>query len=200
MVSGWATVLLVSHRPHICEQVRLSVESAPGLVFVGEAGNYANALEIAAVEGPDFIVVDVAVDDDGGLDHISQLVQVTKHVLVISDICEETLMNCVRRAGATDLVPREQVVDAIVRRLDPERERIATLTGGDSEIIVLLAKGLSDEQIAQRLCVTAGAVREHFCSACSKLSVEDRLGLLIYAFLNGLAVESGDQSRGLRTV
>ncbi len=86
----------------------------------------------------------------------------------------------------------KRVAEAIVRRLDPEREKITTLTEGDRTTIVLLAKGLSDEQIAQRLCVTAGAVREQFCSVCSKLSVEDRLGLLIYAFLNGLAGESGD--------
>src|SRR5262245_54962470 len=117
-----ATVLLVSHRPHVCAQVRLSIESETGLVVIGEAGNYVSALAIAAVESPDFIVVDVAADDEGGLDHISDLVQVTKHVLVTSDICEETLLNCVRQAGAVDLVPRGQVVAAIMRCLDHDRE------------------------------------------------------------------------------
>src|SRR5215470_17520961 len=118
MVTGSTKVLLISHRPHVCVQVRLSIDSQPDLVVVGEAANYAGALAIAAAESPDFIVVDVAADDEGGLDHISDLVHVTKHVLVISDICEEALMNCVRRAGATDLVPRGQVVAAIMRCLD----------------------------------------------------------------------------------
>src|SRR5215831_20309327 len=119
MVTGCAKVLLVSRRPHICAQVRLSVERAPGLIVVGEAGNYISALAIAAVDRPDFIVVDVAAEDEGGLDHISDLVRVTKHVLVISDICEQTMLNCVRRAGAKDLVPREQVVAAIMKRIEP---------------------------------------------------------------------------------
>jgi len=43
-------------------------------------------------------------------------------VLVVSDICEETLFNCVKRAGAVDLVPRGQVVSAIMRYLDHDRK------------------------------------------------------------------------------
>ena len=124
MVPGCARVLLVSHRPHVCAQLRLSIDSQPDLVVVGEAATYAEALAIAAGETPEFIVVDVAADDEGALDHISDLIHVTKHVLVVSDICEETLFNCVRRAGAMDLVPREQVVAAIIRCLDHDRQRL----------------------------------------------------------------------------
>ena len=110
-----ATVLLVSHRPHVCAQVRLSIESETGLVVIGEAGNYVSALAIAAVESPDFIVVDVAADDEGGLDHISDLVQVTKHVLVTSDICEETLLNCVRQAGAANTIKGTMLLRVTIR-------------------------------------------------------------------------------------
>src|SRR5262245_32274768 len=124
MVTSCTKVLLVSHRPHICAQVRRSIDSQPDLVVVGEAATYAGALAIAAGETPEFIVVDVAADDEGALDHISGLAHVAKHVLVISDICEETLFNCVRQAGAMDLVPRGQVVAAITRCLDRDREEL----------------------------------------------------------------------------
>jgi DNA-binding NarL/FixJ family response regulator len=134
MVPGFARVLLVSHRPNVCLQIRLSIDSQPYLVVVGEAATYAGALAIGAGETIDFIVVDVAADDEGALDHISDLVHVTKHVLVVSDICEETLFTCIRRAGAVDLVPREQVVAAIMRCLDHDRKehelRIYNLYGG----------------------------------------------------------------------
>jgi hypothetical protein len=79
-------------------------------------------LAIAADETIDFIVVDVAADDEGALDYISDLVHATKHLLVVSDICEEALFNCVRRAGAVALVPRGQVVEAIMRCLDHDRK------------------------------------------------------------------------------
>jgi DNA-binding NarL/FixJ family response regulator len=121
-------VLLVSHRPDVCAQVRLSIENRPGLVVVGEAANYAKALAIAAVETPDFIVIDVAADDEGALDHISDLVYATKRVLVVSDICEKTMLNCVRRAGATDLVPRARVVEVIMRSLCHDPEEPPTMT------------------------------------------------------------------------
>ena len=124
MVPGCARVLLVSHRPNVCVQVRLSIDNQPGLVLVGEAADYAGALAIAAAETIDLVVVDVAADDEGALDHISDLVHATKHVLVVSDICEETLFTCIKRAGAVDLVPRGQVVAALMRCLDQDRKEL----------------------------------------------------------------------------
>jgi len=105
-------------------QVRLSIDNQPDLVLVGEAADYAGALAIAAAETIDFVVVDVAADDEGALDHISDLVHATKHVLVVSDICEETLFSCIKRAGAVDLVPRGQVVAALMRCLDHDRKEL----------------------------------------------------------------------------
>jgi|SRR5215471_8886535 len=186
MVTGCAKVLLVSRRPHICAQVRLSLESGPGLVVVGEAGNYVSALAIAAAERPDFIVVDVEADDERGLDHISDLVRVTKHVLVIADICEETMLKRVRRAGATDLVPREQVVAAIMkRRLQPQR--IVPLTEQEMVVCDLVSSGFSNKKIAEHLFISEAVVYEALVSILRKLKVRDRFELRIYTLYKGLA-------------
>jgi DNA-binding NarL/FixJ family response regulator len=146
-----------------------------------------SALAIAAIESPDFIVVDVAVDDDAGLDHISDLVQVAKHVLVISDICEETLINCVRQAGATDLVPREQVVAAIMRRLGPHREGIDSLTEQEMVVCELVSRGLSNKRIAEHLFISEAVVYEALVSILRKLKVRDRFELRIYTLYRDLA-------------
>jgi len=187
MVISESKVLLISHRPHVRAQLRLLIESQPGLVVVGEVGNYAGALAIAAVETPEFIVADVAADDEGALDHISDLVQATKHMFVVSDICEETLLNYVKRAGARDLVPKEHLVVAIRRHLDPHRHKIGTLSEQEMVIVDLVSKGLSNRKIAAHLIISEVVVSEVLESIFRKLEVRDRFELLIYSLLEGLA-------------
>ena len=187
METRCAKVLLVGSRPYVCAQVRLSIERRPDLVVVGEASNYVGALAIAEVESPDFIVVDVAADDEGTLDYVSDLVPAAKHVLVISDICEETMLNCVRQYGAADLVPREQIAGAIIRWLNHDKKESATLTQQERVLVELVTSGLSNRTIAKRLLVSEAFVSESLASIFRKVSVRDRLELRIYCLYKGLA-------------
>jgi DNA-binding NarL/FixJ family response regulator len=81
---------------------------------------------------------------------------------------------------------QEEARGSIVKGVESEAEKIARLTGQERVIILLVAKGLSDQKIAQRLCITDADVHGHFCSIYGKLEVKDRLDLLIYGFLHGL--------------
>ena len=143
--------MLVSERADLSAQVRLRIESRPDLVVVGEAENYAGALSIAAAEKPDFIVVDVGADHDGALDHISDLVQATKHVLIVSDIGEETNLSRLKQKGAVGLVPLAQIVEAIIRWLEQDKDESGTLSLTRQEVVVvkLVVGGLSNRRISQ---------------------------------------------------
>jgi DNA-binding NarL/FixJ family response regulator len=136
----------------VCAQVRLAIENLPDLVVVGEAPkNYVGALAIAEIECPDLIVVDAVGDDDCAVDHIPDLVGAAGNVLVISDDCDEAMWERVRRMGAMDLVPREQVVPAVTRRLVCVGPGLAPLTGQEQAVIDLVGKGLNSEEIAGQL-------------------------------------------------
>jgi DNA-binding NarL/FixJ family response regulator len=68
-----------------------------------------------------------------------------------------------------------------------EATKIDTLTGQEREIIAMVGKGLKDKQIAEHLFMDETAVYHYLKSIFDKLEVSDRLDLVIYAYLHGLA-------------
>jgi DNA-binding NarL/FixJ family response regulator len=74
-----------------------------------------------------------------------------------------------------------------VRPVDPEQARNATLSRREREVIALIAEGLSNKRIAERLSITETTVRHHLTSIYTKLEVADRLELLVYSYRTKLA-------------
>jgi len=70
---------------------------------------------------------------------------------------------------------------------DLDAARIASLTPREREIIALVGEGLKNQQIADRLCITNGTVRNHLSIIFEKLDLSDRFGLMRYAYRHGLA-------------
>jgi len=71
--------------------------------------------------------------------------------------------------------------------IDPQRKRISSLTERERQVIALIAQGLKNRQIAERLFISPTTVTHHLSSIYSKLGVTDRLELVVYAFANKLA-------------
>lgn len=71
--------------------------------------------------------------------------------------------------------------------LDPQRKKISSLTERERQVIALIAEGLKNKQIAERLFISPTTVTHHLSSIYSKLGVSDRLELVVYAFANKLA-------------
>ena len=68
-----------------------------------------------------------------------------------------------------------------------EEVKIARLTDREREVIGLVGKGMRNQQIADKLCISVITVRHHLTSVFSKLEVGDRFELAIYSFRHGLA-------------
>lgn len=71
--------------------------------------------------------------------------------------------------------------------VDPQTRKIASLTERERQVIALIAEGLKNRQIAERLFISHVTVTHHLSSIYGKLGVSDRLELVIYAFANKLA-------------
>ena len=80
-----------------------------------------------------------------------------------------------------------EMVSGAASARDPEQERIASLTPREREVTELVAQGLKNKEIANRLFVSDITVRHHLTSIFAKLDVQDRLALVLYAFRHGLA-------------
>ena len=68
--------------------------------------------------------------------------------------------------------------------------RIDNLTRREREVVRLVSQGMKNKQIAERLTIADVTVRHHLTSIFSKLEVPDRLGLVVFAFHNGLSTSA----------
>jgi DNA-binding NarL/FixJ family response regulator len=105
----------------------------------------------------------------------------------------EDIVDAVRRLrNGEQLIPPQDVVDA-VRLVGRERLRdyevrllIGKLTPRERDLLVALAEGLNDREIAEKLYVGVGTVRSHMTHLLSKFGVDSRLQALVFAIRHGL--------------
>jgi DNA-binding NarL/FixJ family response regulator len=71
--------------------------------------------------------------------------------------------------------------------VDPQKKKISSLTERELQVVALIAEGLKNRQIAERLFISPTTVTHHLSSIYSKLGVSDRLELVVYAFAHKLA-------------
>ena len=96
-------------------------------------------------------------------------------------------------AGDSLLAPgvTRRVIDAFVRAPAPARvadRRLDLLTRRELEVLGLLARGLANLDIAQRLFVSEGTTKTHVSNVLAKLGVRDRVQAVIFAYENGVVV------------
>jgi len=80
-----------------------------------------------------------------------------------------------------------ELTNRVKDTMDPEKRKMSSLTEREREVITLIAEGLKNKQIADRLFISQTTVTHHLSSIYSKLGVSDRLELVVYAFANKLA-------------
>ena len=68
---------------------------------------------------------------------------------------------------------------------------VESLTRREREIVALIAEGLTNRELADRLCISEATIRTHLTSIFLKLGVTDRLKLVVYAYRHGLADPPG---------
>ena len=126
---------------------------------------------------------------------------------LLKDAPADELVAAIRvvAAGESLLAPgvTRRVIDAFVQRAPQavavRDERLATLTPRELEVLGLLARGLSNLAIAERLFVSEGTTKTHVSNVLMKLGLRDRVQAVIFAYENGVVVPGEhveDPSRG----
>ena len=122
---------------------------------------------------------------------------------LLKDAPAEELAAAVRvvAAGESLLAPgvTRRVIDAFVRRAAPPARstdrRLELLTPRETEVLGLLARGLSNVDIATRLFVSEGTTKTHVSNVLTKLGVRDRVQAVIFAYEHGVVVPGGEGDR-----
>jgi DNA-binding NarL/FixJ family response regulator len=208
-------VLVVDDQPLVRSGFRMVLEERPDLELAGEASDGAQAVELAGELDPDVILMDVRMPNLDGVEATRQLVDsgTRARILVLTTFDLDEYVYAAIRAGASgfllkDVEPAE-LVDAIrvvaagnslfgpaaterlVERFSqqpsPDAGRsLDELTEREKEILTLLASGLSNAELAERLFLSETTVKTHVSSILRKLRVRDRVQAVIAAYDAGL--------------
>lgn len=213
-------VLLADDQELVRSGFRLILELADGIEVVGDAADGREAVQLAKELQPDVVLMDVRMPEVDGIEATRRLRQagVEAHVLVLTTFDLDEYVYAAMRAGASGFLlkdaPREQLVEAVrtVARGDAllapaitqrliERfaarpapadaaPELAELSARELEVLRLLARGLSNAEIAAELVVGEATVKTHVARVLRKLDLRDRVQAVVYAYESGL-IEPG---------
>lgn len=203
------SLLIVDDHPVVRDGLRGMFASAPGFTVVGEAANGVEALDRAAALDPDVILMDLRMPGGGGVDAIAELTRRRSRarvlVLTTYDTDSDTLPAI--EAGATGYLlkdaPREDLFTAV--RATAEGRTVLSpavasrlvsavrapapadsLSAREREVLVLVARGTSNREIARELFISEATVKTHLTHVYAKLGVKDRAAAVATAYERGI--------------
>jgi len=213
------SVLLADDQALVRTGFRMILENAADMRVVGEAGDGAEAAQIALELWPDVVLMDVRMPEVDGVDATRRIcagdgVGRTR-VLILTTFDLDEYVYAALHAGASgfllkdtlapDLLSAIRVVargeavvaPSVTRRLldryvttggEPTVSTAAldTLTEREREVMGLIARGLSNVEIAGRLYLSEGTVKTHVSRVLAKLGLRDRVQAVVYAYESGL--------------
>ncbi len=208
------SVLIVDDHPIVRQGLRTLLELQDDIEVAGEAANGKVAVELAARLAPDVVLMDLVMPEVDGISATRQITALGKSTRVIAltsfveddkvipaiqagavsfllkDVAPTDLIDAIRAAyrGEARLHPQvmRKLMDQVTAQPSPPKFIASELTGREIEVLSLVAQGMSNHEIATRLVISEKTVKTHVSNLLSKLGLEDRTRLAIYAIRNGL--------------
>ena len=214
MPSKLIRLLLVDDHAIVRRGVKALLAQIDDMAVIGEASDGAEAIAQASALQPDVILMDLILPDVGGIEAIRQIS--VRHpaiaILVLTSFASDDKVFPAIKAGALGYMLKnadlEELVTAIrqvhrgepslhpnsahkvLRELrQPQAERALLpepLTARELEVLQLIAKGLSNQEIADQLVVAEPTVRTHVSRILDKLHLVNRVQATLYAMREGL--------------
>ena len=198
-------VLIAEDHTVVREGIRMILDAQADVEVVGEARDGEEAVRLAKQLHPDVVVMDISMPRKNGVEATQEIKRILPdmQVLILTMHEEESYVFQLLRLGAAGYVlkraaargeaflypavARSVVQDYLDRmRTGEGTGRYDGLTDREREILVLIAEGLTNSQIADRLFISVKTVQTHRAHIMEKLDLHDRSLLVRYAVRKGL--------------
>src|SRR5690606_11921073 len=207
-------VVLVDDQALFRAGVRMLVSSQPDMDVVGEAGDGEEAIAVVRRTRPDVVLMDIRMPVMDGLTATAELlahpdpphiVMLTTFDLdeaaarairqgasgfLLKDADPEFLLAAIRTVHSGSSVIAASATRELFAHFTPETKpappSYSELTDREREIFALAARGLSNSEIAAREYLSEATVKTHISRILTKLSLRDRVQLVVFAFEHGL--------------
>lgn len=205
-----ARVVLVDDHPIVRHGLAQLIDHEPDLLVCGDAASPCEAIKQIKTTRPDVVVIDISLKDGDGLDLIKEINAQDDNVkMLVTSMHDETLFaERALRAGAMGYVNKHEAVDKIVgalrrvlqdkiylsetmanrllsRTIRHRKDRIyspvETLTDRELEVFRLIGRGLTTQQIADKLCLSVKTVETYRYRTKTKLRHTSSSELTVHA-------------------
>jgi NarL family two-component system response regulator LiaR len=207
-------LLIVDDHVIVRKGIRALLAETAGVEVVGEASDGRAAVAQAETLRPDVILMDLAMPEMDGIE-ATRLIKASRpesRILVMTSFATDDKVFPAIKAGASGYLLKESTPEDLVQairqvnrgesslhpviarkllqELTHPAERPPTpdpLTEREVEVLRLVAQGLTNQDIAERLTITDATVRTHVSNIMSKLHLASRIQAALYALRGGLA-------------
>lgn len=205
------SVVIVDDHALLREGLRSLLDHYEDIAVIGEAATAPEALEIVERERPDLVLLDLRLQGDDGVEvarrlrqggsqarilvlsvhdssrHLREALSAGADGYLLKSVRGDELARGIRNAAAGETVIGEEFVPKLLedaaRGVQPGTSEI---TAREYQILELVAEGLANREIAERLGISPRTTQKHLENLFKKAGVHDRAELVSYAFRNGI--------------
>ena len=207
--AGMIRVLLADDQALIRMGFRMVLDAEADIEVVGEAADGAAAITQAKALNPDVVLMDIRMPGVNGIEATAEIttfdldeyafggLRAGASGFLLKDTRPAELIEAIRTVASGEAVVSPRITRRMLEmfagqlpsgatasgQVDP---RIASLTPRETEILCLVARGMSNAEIAAELVVSATTVKTHVGSVLAKLGVRDRVQAVVVAYETGL--------------
>ncbi|HZK50950.1 MAG TPA: response regulator transcription factor [Actinomycetota bacterium] len=209
-------VLVVDDQELVRAGFIMILDSQDDIEVVGETANGADALDEVKRLRPDVVLMDIRMPKMDGLEatrilradkrsdvrvlilttfdpdeYVYQALRVGASGFVLKDIPPHELLAAVRvvAKGEALLAPsitRRLIAQFAERLAPPASQELERLTDREAEVLRFMAKGFSNSEIADTLCLSPTTIKSHVAGVLAKLNLRDRTQAVVFAYENGV--------------